>query len=161
MAQELKDLNKITGIYKDEYGLIIRITEKDGSFYRELYKKDPVKLIHEKGGLFHYETIKDLKINFEHIGTKEEQFTLYMSSQSPSTYRKISAIDMNDINKVELNGRYVNDETETEIILEHKEGNYYPLTNKRPLVKLLKNSLTENTTPSFLLISFKLDQEPV
>ena len=35
---------------------------------------------------------------------------------------------MNDINKVELNGRYINDETDTEIILEHKEGNYYALT---------------------------------
>jgi len=126
--EKLRDLNRITGIYKNEDGSIIRITEKDGSFYRELYKKDPVKLIHEKGGLFHYETIKDLKINFEHIGTKEEQFTLYMSSQSPSTYNKISTIDMNDINEVELNGRYINDETGTEIILEHKEGNYYALT---------------------------------
>lgn len=126
--EKLRDLNRITGIYKNEDGSIIRITEKDGSFYRELYKKAPVKLIHEKGGLFHYETIKDLKINFEHIGTKEEQFTLYMSRQSPSTYNKISTIDMNDINKVELNGRYINDETDTEIILEHKEGNYYALT---------------------------------
>lgn len=128
MIEKLKDLNRITGIYKDEDGSIIRITEKDGSFYRELYQKEPVKLIHEKGGLFHYETIKDLKINFEHIGTKEEQFILYMSSQPPSTYRKISTIDMNNINKVELNGRYVNNETDTEIILKHNEGNYYALT---------------------------------
>ncbi len=126
--EKLKDLNRITGIYKDEDGSIIRIIEKNGSFYRELYQKDPVKLILEKGGLFHYETIKDLKINFEHIGTKEEQFTLYMSSQSPSTYRKISTIDMNNINKVELNGRYFNDETDTEIIIKHKEGNSYSLT---------------------------------
>ena len=44
-------------------GTIIRITEKDGSLYRELYRKAPVKLVHEKGGLFQYETIKDLIIN--------------------------------------------------------------------------------------------------
>jgi hypothetical protein len=34
---------------------------------------------------------------------------------------------MNDFNKMELNGRYFNDETDTEIILKHKEGNNYSL----------------------------------
>ena len=68
-----------------------------------------------------------MKINFENIGKKGEQFTLYMTSQEPSTYRKISNIDMNDINKIKLNGRYINNETDTEIILKHKEGNSYSL----------------------------------
>ena len=35
---------------------------------------------------------------------------------------------MTEINKVELNGRYTNNETDTEIILEHNEGNRYSLT---------------------------------
>ncbi|MBT8395026.1 MAG: beta-lactamase family protein [Flavobacteriaceae bacterium] len=127
-VEKLKDLQRITGIYENEDGTIIRITEKDGSVYRELYQRDPVRLINEREGLFYYETIQDLKINFENFGKEDEQFTLYKSSQEPSTYRKISNIDMTDINKVELNGRYINNETDTEIILKHKEENSYSLT---------------------------------
>lgn len=127
-VEKLQDLQRITGIYKNEDGTIIRITEKDGSIFRNIYQRDPVKLINEKEGLFYYETIQDLKINFENIGKEDQQFTLYMSSQKPSTYSKISNIDMNDFNKVELNGRYFNDETDTEIIINHKEGNSYSLT---------------------------------
>jgi hypothetical protein len=126
-VEELKDLNIITGIYKNEDGTIIRVTEKDGSIFRNIYQRDPVKLANVRGGLFYYETMQDLKINFENIGKQNQQFTLYMSSQKPATYRKVSNIDMNDFNKMELNGRYFNDETDTEIILKHKEGNNYSL----------------------------------
>lgn len=126
--EKLNDLKKITGVYKNSDGTIIKIIENDNSIYRELYQQAPVELINEKEGLFYYETNQNLKINFENIGKQNQQFTLYNSSQKPATYVKISNIDMNNFNKVELNGRYFNDETNTEIIIKYKSGDNYALT---------------------------------
>ncbi len=127
IVEKMKNLHRITGIYKNEDETIIKITEKDGTISRNIYQQAPVKLINEKGGLFHYKTIPDLKINFENISKQNQKFTLYKSSQRPVTYHKISNIDMNNFNKKELNGRYFNDETDTEIILKYKEKNNYSL----------------------------------
>lgn len=125
--EKLANTQEIVGNYKGDDGTIINITEKDGFIYRELYQREPVKLINEKGGLFEYETIKDLKINFTNIGQSEQKFTLYLSSQKPSTYYKVSNSNLNNFNKNELNGRFYNDETDTEIILKYIDDNTYSL----------------------------------
>ena len=127
-VEELTRIQDVLGNYKNEDGTIIRITEKDGSLYREIYQRDPVKLIKEQGGLFEYETIKGLKMNFTNIGQPEQKFTLYLSSQKPSTYYKLLPSDLNNFDKHQLNGRFYNDETDTEIILQFVEGNTYTLT---------------------------------
>ena len=127
-VEELTRIQDVLGNYKNEDGTIIRITEKDGSLYREIYQRDPVKLIKEQGGLFEYETIKGLKMNFTNIGKPEQKFTLYLSSQKPSTYHKLRTSDLNNVDKNQLNGRFYNDETDTEIILQFVEGNTYTLT---------------------------------
>jgi CubicO group peptidase (beta-lactamase class C family) len=125
--EELKKLEDALGVYKGEGddGTIIRIVEKDGSLYREIYQREPDKLIHEKGGLFEYKRIKGLKMNFTNIGKQNQQFTLYMSSQKPSTYYKQP--DLNP-NRNELNGRFYNAETDTEVTLQFIEGNNYSIT---------------------------------
>ena len=78
--EQLNSIQDVIGAYKGEGedGTIIKIIEKDGSLYREIYQRDPVKLINEKEGLFEYETIKGLKMNFTDIGKAEQKFTLYM-----------------------------------------------------------------------------------
>jgi len=128
--EKLKRMQAVTGIYQGdgEDASVIMITEKDGSLYREMYQRDPVKLIPETGGLFEYETIPGLKMNFTSIGQSEQQFTLYKQTQEPSTFRKLSDLDFDGFDKKELNGRYYNAETETEVILQHREGNTYSLT---------------------------------
>lgn len=127
--EPLQDIQDVLGIYKGvgEDGTIIRIVEKEGSLYREIYQRDPDRLHQEQGGLFEYERIKGLKMNFSNIGQTDQQFTLYMSSQAPGTYKKLSDLDMNRFDKEGLNGRYYNDETDTEIILTFVEGNTYSL----------------------------------
>lgn len=126
--EALKQIQDVLGIYKNEAGTIIKITEKDGSLYREMSQRDPVKLIKEQGGLFEYETIKGLKMNFTNISKTNQQFTIYLSSQAPNTYHKLSDLDQGHFDKKELNARFYNEETGTEIILKHLEDNTYSLT---------------------------------
>ena len=128
--EDLKSNQDIVGIYKGQGddGTVIHIVEKDGAIYREIYQRDPVRLINEEGGLFEYETVEGLKMNFINIGKPEQQFTLYKSTQKPSTYLKVSGLNMNNVDKTGLNGRFYNDETDTEIILKYVEGNTYSLT---------------------------------
>lgn len=125
---KLKQTGDLLGNYRNDEGTIIRISEKEGSLYREMYRRDPVKLVQEEGALFEYETIPGLKMSFSQIGEKDQQFTLFMSTQRPATYYKISDLHLSNLPEGELNGRFYNDETDTEIVLEHREGSMYALT---------------------------------
>ena len=129
-VEDLDDIQDVLGIYrpKEGEGSVIKILEKDGALYRAIYQRDPVKLINEKGGLFEYETIKGLKMNFTNIGKPDQQFTLYMSSQQPSTYYKISELEMGMADKSELNGTFYNEETGAEFRIKYTQGNSYELT---------------------------------
>ena len=147
-VEELYSIQDVLGIYKNDDGTIIRITERDGSLYREIYQRDPVKLIHEQGGLFAYETLKDLKMNFTHMGTPDQMFTLYLSSQKPATYHKVSDLIPDSFDKNAVNGRFYNDETDTEIILEFVEDDTYALTKngrERRAEMILKDFLRMNS----------------
>ena len=126
--EKLKSIQDVLGNYKNDDGTIVRITEKDGSIYREIYQREPVKLISEKGGLFQYETIQDLKMNFTNIGKPKQKFTLYLSSQKPSTYYKLSNLNLNNFDKNELNGSFYNDETDTKIVIKFIDNNTYSIT---------------------------------
>ena len=95
---------------------------------REIYQREPVHLINEKDGLFHYEINDDLKMNFTNINEAQQQFTIYLSSQRPNTYYKLPDSTIKDYNKVELNGNYYNDETDTKILIEFIDNNTYSLT---------------------------------
>ncbi|MEM9824447.1 MAG: serine hydrolase domain-containing protein, partial [Bacteroidota bacterium] len=128
-TETLTDIQEVLGYYKGKSnGAIIKIVEKEGSLYREMQQRDPVKLIKEKDALFAYETIEGLKMNFRNIGQSEQQFTLYLSSQPPMTYQKLPNSVLQDFDGNDLNGRFYNAETETEIILKYQEGNTYSLT---------------------------------
>ncbi len=128
--EEVESIRDLLGNYRNEEGTVIRITEKDGTLYREMYQQDPVALISEEGGLFEYgeERFQGLKMNFTNIGKADQEFTLYRSSLQPATYRKVSDLNFNGFEKRELNGRFFNDETDTEIILKFVEGDTYSLT---------------------------------
>jgi ribosomal protein L33 len=123
--EKLKNIQSVLGNYQQADGTVIRITAKEGAIYREIYQREPVKLVSEKGGLFHYETNEDLKLNFTNIDKTDQQSTLYLSSHAPSTFYKQA--DLN-LDKTTLNGEFYNDETDTEIIIKHTEGNSYTIT---------------------------------
>ena len=124
-TERLKDLQNVVGNYKNDVGTIIKITAKDGSIFREIYQRDPVKLINEKEGLFYYETNEELKMNFTNIKKGQQKLTIYISSQEPSTYYKLPTNNLDDNYKTSINGRYFNNETDTEIVIEYVDKDLY------------------------------------
>ena len=70
--EKFENLQELTGIYKGDDGTFIKITEKKSSLYREMYRRKPIRLIPKKDGLFYYKTTRNLKINFENIGKKNQ-----------------------------------------------------------------------------------------
>lgn len=123
--EKLREVKSILGNYEDNDGSVISITEKEGVFYREIYQREPLKLIKEKDGLFHYENNKDLKMNFTNINKSDQKLTIYLSSQKPNTFNLRPKLNLD---KIEINGTFFNDETNTEMVIEHITGNSYAIT---------------------------------
>lgn len=126
--EKLKDIKKVTGNYKNDDGTIIKIIEKDGSLFRKIYQREAVKLINEKDGLFHYETNEELRMNFTNIKNGQQKLTIYLSSQEPNRYDKLPSYDLDESDKISLNGRFYNDETDTEILIAFMDANIYSIT---------------------------------
>lgn len=147
-VEPLASIQDVLGIYKNDDGTMISITEKDGAIYREMDQRKPVKLINEQGALFEYETIKGLKMNFTNIGKAGQKFTLYMSSQRPGTYHKVSDLNSYNMDKQELNGSFYNDETGTEILIQFVDNNTYTITKngrEREAELIFKDCLKMNS----------------
>ena len=119
-VEELVNLQDITGSYETDGETIIKIIEKDSALYREIYQRDPVKLVNEKGGLFHYENNEALKINFSKNKNGQQIFTIYLSSQEPNVGLRVPGFIIDESYMAALNGRYYNQETDTEIVIEYK-----------------------------------------
>jgi CubicO group peptidase (beta-lactamase class C family) len=131
-TEKLKNFKSVIGNYQNEDGTIINISEKDGSLFREIYQREPVKMINEKQSLFHYETNDKLKMNFSEIGAEQQKLTLYLSTQKPSVYYKLPKENFEKDYGSTLNGTYFNKETDTEIIIEHvKDSDYNIVKNGR------------------------------
>ena len=131
-TEKLKNFKSVIGNYQNEDGTIINISEKDSALFREIYQREPVKMINEKESLFHYETNNKLKMNFSEIGAEQQKLTLYLSTQKPSVYYKLPKENFEKDYGSTLNGTYFNKETDTEIIIEHvKDSDYNIVKNGR------------------------------
>jgi CubicO group peptidase (beta-lactamase class C family) len=126
-TERLKKFESVIGNYQNDDGTLIKISEKDGALFREIYQREPVKMINEKESLFHYETNDKLKMNFSEIGTEQQKLTLYISTQKPSVYYKLPKENIEEGYGSTLNGTYFNKETDTEIIIEHVKDNDYDI----------------------------------
>lgn len=140
----------LLGVYQSDDGTIIKIVEKDGSLYRERHKRVPVKLIPEEGGLFAYETVKGMRMNFMNIGQAEQEFTCYHPGLKPKTYYKLYNLnsDLNTYDKSALNGNFYNDDTDTKISLQFLEDKTYSLTKngrERKAELILEDQLRMNS----------------
>ena len=85
----------VAGTYKTENGLI-RIDHEDGAFVRRIYQRDAVKLIHERGNLYRYESNKDLKIAFSNRQDEKKSFTIYYPGQADNVGVMLPAFSPND-----------------------------------------------------------------
>lgn len=132
--EDMPDLEEIVGNYKTRNGSIIKIHYRDGDLYREIYQRDPVKLVHELKNIYRYESDKDLKIAFSKSAEGKQLFTIYYPGQEPNTGIKLPSSEYEQNYKASLNGKFYNSETDTEISIEHVEGESY-LINKNGRVR--------------------------
>ncbi len=122
------DLQALPGVYQTDGGDLMMITQRDGDLYRELAGAEPVRLIPERGGLYQYASRADLKMNFSQIGTARQQLTIYLPSQPPISYRRLALPEPVVSAPEDLNGRYYNAETDTEILIRHDGDQAYTVT---------------------------------
>lgn len=64
-------------------------------------------------------------MNFLNIDKRQQNLTIYLSSQKPNIYHKLPAENLDDSYKTSINGRYFNKETDTEIVIEYVEKDSY------------------------------------
>ncbi|MFL0354920.1 serine hydrolase domain-containing protein [Erythrobacter sp. GH1-10] len=118
----------ITGRFLTDTGTIIRIVERDGELYREIDGCDPAKLVHERGNLFEYETVPGLKMAFDRTDDGERRFRIYYPGQAVSAGLPYPEPSDDPVAKRALEGRYVNAETDTEIVIDWKDGTAFTMT---------------------------------
>lgn len=118
----------VTGRFLTSDGTVIRIVEREGALYREIDGRDPVRLLHERGNVFEYETIENLKMAFDRTETGERRFRIYYPGNPILTGLPLSAPSEDPAEKRRLEGRYINAETDTEIVIAWKEDNAFTMT---------------------------------
>lgn len=117
---------EILGLYEGD-NTLIRITEREGELFREIEGRDPVRLVPEGGNIWAYETLPDLKIAFEPGADGGRQFRLFLSTQPVASYERLEPVPADDSAFAELEGRFLNAETDTEILIEHLGGTQFAM----------------------------------
>lgn len=113
------------GLYELDSGTIVRIVLRDGDLYREIEGTEPIRLVPEEGNVYLYESIADLRLAFFPDEDGRPSFGLYAPFQAPQSATWLPPIPDGDRDKRRLEGTFINAETETEIIIEHIEGNNF------------------------------------
>ena len=119
---------EVVGNYQNEEGTIIKILKKNDSLYRSIYQREPIALIPEKGSLYHYANNNDLKLAFDILDNQVNGFTIYLSSQAPSTFRKLPFFNPDNQYFKGVQGVFYNPETETTIEIQWKGSDTFSVT---------------------------------
>ena len=106
------------GRYELDSGTIVRIVDNDGQLSREIDGVDPVRLLHNEGNVFEYETIPGLMMAFDTSDDGAKRFRLYSPTQNMQTALEIPALPSGEESRTSLEGCYFNPETRTEIVIE-------------------------------------------
>ena len=124
------DRSEILGVYQgtDEAGVIIKIKTENDLLYREIYRSNDRPLEQEQGGLYRYGDAHELKMAFEKDKEGVTGFTIYLSTQVPVTYKKLPPFQVDNAYVKGVTATFFNDETETTIQIEHKEGDVFSIT---------------------------------
>ena len=127
-VQPKPENDTITGIYEASDVGIILVTETNGELYAEIQGNKPGRLLNEQGNIYTYEPSESLKLVFETDITDGKTLTLYNGQQVPIVvvYRQPIPTALDYASGLE--GRYINTETDTEIIIEHVEGSNFQVT---------------------------------
>ncbi|MEM9838763.1 MAG: serine hydrolase domain-containing protein [Pseudomonadota bacterium] len=128
VVSELKSVDDYLGLYELDSGTFLRLVIRDGDLFREIEGRDPVRMVPDEGNLFDYETIPGLKLALMTDDEGERSIGLFSPDQAPQLGTPLTEAPSGDRYRKGLEGTYVNDETDTEIVLEHKEDDTFIMT---------------------------------
>lgn len=112
----------LAGIYMlEESGTVITVETKDNELYREIYNRDPVKLIPEKGNIFQYETFPELKMVFITNESGTYDFQLYQPGYEVRTASRLKEGTIGSTYFESLEGTYLNEELGASFTIESPE----------------------------------------
>lgn len=100
---------------------LFHIVERDGELWREMEGLDPVKLVHQTGNIFHYETNPGWRVVFDKTEDGDKRFTIYFVSSDPIEAINVDVATNSLPYRQMFIGRYVNPETQSEFTIEMGE----------------------------------------
>lgn len=86
-------ISDLVGDYLTPEGTFIKIVTRDGELIREIFQRDPVRLIHEAGDLYCYESNAELKMAFSG-SARERQMTIFYPQQAPIEAARLPLVEM-------------------------------------------------------------------
>ncbi len=120
-------LSELTGDYLLGDGTLVKLYMQDGKLFRSIYNRNPIEIIHEKGNVFRYATIENLKMVFVKNDKDTYDFSLYLPNTPARRAPRLSTENPAQSGKSELDGTYVNNEVEVEFKLKYREGSTYEI----------------------------------
>lgn len=163
----------ITGSYREVNGdgTIMNIRLKNDSLIREIYQRNPRALVPEKSSLYHYADDELLKMAFVKEGKLVSGFKIYRPTNPVLSYERLPDFENNQVYQSSLNGNYINNETETQIVIKHLEGTKYNLIKNgrsREAILTYKDILRMNAytirvirNPEHQIIGLKIDNDRI
>lgn len=133
----LSNFKSHLGIYELNGGTVITLTENDGKLYREIAGVSPVQMIHESGNVYSYKTNPGLKLVLAKDNNNENFIELLASFQQKQTGHLIKAKPTGENYSRSINGSFINDETNTEIVVNYISDDKY---------EIIKNGKSRNAT---------------
>lgn len=117
--------SEIVGVYRTDGDEIYVIDSRRGRLYCTLGSQASSPLIHLEGNLYRFRNARTRRIAFSPGESSLGELVLYQPSQEPTRAIKLATGPGKAGDKVEIDGRYVNRETNTEIRIRHKAGFEY------------------------------------
>ncbi len=140
-------IERFEGPYELDSGTFIRLVVRDGALFREISGAEPVRMVPERGNLFHYESNPDLKLALFEASDGLRSFGIYAPFQAPQFATPLTEAPVGEDYRLRLQGTFVNSETDTEITLEYLDGDAFAMIKngrRREATLVGKNYLAWN-----------------
>ncbi|MBT8261173.1 MAG: beta-lactamase family protein [Bacteroidia bacterium] len=120
-------LEALPGDYLLKDGTLIKLYLEKRKLFRSIYNREPVEIVHEKGNVFRYATIENLKMVFVANATNSYDFELYMPGTPVRIAPRLPEQSILD-NWENADGTYVNSELGVKFQMQYKEGRTFEIS---------------------------------
>lgn len=116
--------DEILGTYLTEGDFAFTFEKRDDKIFLKRVGRNDVELEREADNIFHQKFDPPFKQEFTKKANGQLQVTAYYTTHAPYSLTKVNDLP-NAFNYGILNGTYFNEETNTEIVIKHKQGENY------------------------------------